>query len=112
MTNHLRAVKTHTLADMKRLVTKGATLTVVRSDTLPTGLTRHVTRVTRAGYYYEWTPKDGSLGAVIADQQKMRKPLRGYAPWPYARDVDVISDHAYTVRRNNAEITWSIKAPQ
>jgi hypothetical protein len=111
MPAHLRVVKPRTLADLKRLTVKGATLTVVKSDTLPLGLTRTVTRVTRKGYYYEWTPRDGSLGDLIADQQKMRKPLRGYATWPYARDVEVLSDHAYTVRRNGAEITWSIRPP-
>lgn len=112
----LRVVKPRTLADLKRLVVKGATLTVVKSNTLPTGLVRHVTKVNSRGYYYEWSPRDGSLGELIAEAYvedfRPGRTLRGRATWPYARDVEVISDHAYTVRRNGAEITWSIRPPQ
>lgn len=95
-----------TLSDLKRLVVKGATLTVVKSDTLPLGLVRKVTRVNTRGYYYTWRP--GGLGWVLNDSTQEH---RGYATWPYARDVEVLNDHAYTVVRNGASITWSIKAP-
>lgn len=98
----LRVVKPRTLADLKRLIIKGATLTVVKSNTLPPGLVRTVTRPTGRGYYFSWSHPSAPPG----------HPARfDYATWPYARDVEVLSDHAYTVRRNGAEITWSIKAP-